>query len=137
MLIIFIKKNTVLLTSHTILLINRKANRLNERALRIVYSNYVSFFQDLINTDNLFIIDHQYIQSLASEIFKTLNKLAGEPLKVSLVKKQTVILSALYSIRNLLQSTSWNVFKSALLIFVISFKVPREKHFQIKRCQKE
>ena len=46
--------------------INNKINRLHERASRIVYSNYASSFQGLLNKDNAFSIH----ESLAIEIYK-------------------------------------------------------------------
>ena len=36
-----------------------------------------SSFQDLLSKDNLFIIHHQYMQSLATKIYKILNNLLG------------------------------------------------------------
>ena len=57
--------------------VNHKINRLHERALRIVYNNYASSFQDLLNKDNLFTIHHQNTQFLATKIYKTLKNLPG------------------------------------------------------------
>ena len=57
---------------------NHRTNRLHERALRIVYSEYVSSSHDLLNKDNSFTIHNQNIQSLATETYKTLNNLPGE-----------------------------------------------------------
>ena len=57
---------------------NHKIKRVHERALRIVYSEHVSFSQDLLNKDNSFTIHHQNIQSLATETYETLNNLPGD-----------------------------------------------------------
>ena len=50
---------------------NRKINRLHERTLKIVYYDYESTFEDLLNKDNSFTIHQRNIQSLAIEMFKT------------------------------------------------------------------
>ena len=54
---------------------NHKINRFHERAIRIVYNEYVPSFQDLPNKDNSLTIHHQNIKSLPIEIFKTSNNL--------------------------------------------------------------
>ena len=48
--------------------INNKINRLHERALRIVYSDFKSSFEGLLMKDNPFSIHERNIQSLAREI---------------------------------------------------------------------
>ena len=52
---------------------NRKINKLHERALRVVYNDYESSFDDLLQKDNSFSIHHQNIQSLAIQIYKWFN----------------------------------------------------------------
>ena len=54
-----------------------KIYRLHQYFLRKAYNDNVLSFQDLLNTDNSFTIQHQNIQSLATEIFKTINNLPG------------------------------------------------------------
>ena len=56
--------------------INSKINRLHERALRIVYSDFRSSFEGLLIKDNSFSIHERNIQSLAIEIYKFLNGLS-------------------------------------------------------------
>ena len=56
---------------------NHEISRLHGRALRTVYNDSVPTFHNLQNKDNLFTIHHQNIQSLATEIFKTLDNLPG------------------------------------------------------------
>ena len=58
--------------------INNKINRIHERALRIVYLDYDSSFEDLLKMDKAVIIHHRNIQSLAIEMFKVLNGLGPE-----------------------------------------------------------
>ena len=56
--------------------INNKINRLHERALRIVYSDFKSSFEGLLMKDNSFSIHERNTQSLAIEICKFLNGLS-------------------------------------------------------------
>ena len=53
--------------------INNKIKRLHERALRIVYSDFQSFFDGVLMKDDSFSIHERNIQSLAIEIYKFLN----------------------------------------------------------------
>ena len=53
---------------------NNKINKLQERALRIVYDDYESSFDVLLNKNKSFSIHHQNIQKLMIEICKSLNK---------------------------------------------------------------
>ena len=48
--------------------LNSKINRLHERALRIVRSDYKSSSTTLLEKDSSFLIHHRNIQSLAIEI---------------------------------------------------------------------
>ena len=57
---------------------NHKISRLHERALRVVYNEYVSSSQDLLSKDNSFTIHHQNIHSLTTETYETLNNFPGE-----------------------------------------------------------
>ena len=49
---------------------NNKINKLHERALRQVYKDYNSSFQELLNRDNSFSIHHRNLQQLATEMYK-------------------------------------------------------------------
>ena len=53
---------------------NNKINRLHERALRLVYDDFVSSFDELLTKDKSFSIHHQNLQRLMIEIFKSINK---------------------------------------------------------------
>ena len=55
---------------------NNKINGLHERALRIVYPDFRSFFEGLLMKDNSFSIHERNIQTLATEIYKFLNGLS-------------------------------------------------------------
>ena len=60
---------------------NNKINRLHERALRIVYDDDVSTFDQLLAMDKSFCIHHQNIQRLLIEIYKALHDTSGNSLK--------------------------------------------------------
>ena len=57
---------------------NKKINRLHERALRLVYNDYPSSFETLLERDSSFTIHHQNIQRMLIEIYRSLNKASAE-----------------------------------------------------------
>ena len=61
---------------------DNRINRLHERALRIVYDDNVSTFDQLLAMDQSFCIHHQNIQRLLTEIYNV----SGNSLKELLVK---------------------------------------------------
>ena len=56
---------------------NNKINLLHERALRMIYSDQISSFQELLYKGNSFTVHHFNIQSLAIEMFKFINNIAS------------------------------------------------------------
>ena len=50
---------------------NNKINKLHKRALRIVYDDYNSKFEELLIKDGSFTMHHKNIQTLEKEMFKT------------------------------------------------------------------
>jgi len=58
--------------------LNNKINRIHERALRIVYRDDISTFDDLLKKDNSFCIHHRNIHALAIELYKAKNKVGTE-----------------------------------------------------------
>jgi len=60
---------------------NNKINKLHERALRLVYGDYNSSFESLLDKDHSFTIHIQTIQKLAIEIFKCLNGMSVSDIK--------------------------------------------------------
>ena len=57
--------------------INDKINKLYVKAVRIVYNDTVTSFENLLIKDKSFMIHHQNIQSLAIEIYKAIHNLPG------------------------------------------------------------
>ena len=58
-------------------IVNKKINHLHERALRIVYKDYISSFEDLLKRDKSVTIHHRNIQLLAIELFKVKQNLSN------------------------------------------------------------
>ena len=58
--------------------LNERINHIHERALRIVYKDYHSSFQELLIEDNSLNIHHKNLQKLVTEIFKVKNSLSPE-----------------------------------------------------------
>ena len=56
---------------------NNKINWLHERALRMIYNDQISSFQELLEKYNSFTVHHFNIQSLAIEMFKVINNIAA------------------------------------------------------------
>ena len=55
---------------------NRKINRIRERALRLVYDDYTSSFNELLKHDKTISIHHRNIHCVAIEMFKAKNHLS-------------------------------------------------------------
>ena len=56
--------------------LNNKINKLQERALRIIYNDNISCFDHLLKKDRSVTIHHRNIQALAIEMFKVKNDLS-------------------------------------------------------------
>ena len=56
--------------------LNSRVNKLQERALRIVYQDYASSFTKILEKDNSTTIHNRNIQLLATELLKVKNGLA-------------------------------------------------------------
>ena len=89
---------------------NNKINRLHERALRIVYDDAVSTFDQLLAMDKSFCIYHQNIQRLLTEIYKALHDISGKSLTELFVKRESTI--SLWSKPELLIASVNSVLKS-------------------------
>ena len=69
--------------------LNNKINRIHERALRIVYNDANSSFNELLIKNRSFTIHERNIQTLATEVFKIINGLSPEIMKEILPLKLT------------------------------------------------
>ena len=68
---------------------NRKINHIHERALRLVYKDYNSSFEELLIKDKSVTIHHRNIQKVAIEMFKVKNSLCPEFIKSLFVEITT------------------------------------------------
>ena len=55
---------------------NNRINHIHERALRLVYQDYVTTFEDLLKKDNSLCFHHRNIHQVAIEMFKVKNDLS-------------------------------------------------------------
>ena len=74
---------------------NKKINHLHERALHIVYKDYISSFEDLLKRDKSVTIHHKNIQSLAIGLFKVKQNLSN-----SMLSKKFPTRSISYNLRS-------------------------------------
>ena len=56
--------------------LNNRINRLHERALRLVYKNSTSTFEELLEKDNSFTVHHRNLQKLVTEIYMVKHNLS-------------------------------------------------------------
>ena len=66
---------------------NNKINKLHERALRLVYDDYVSTFEKLLEKDNSFTVHHYNIQTLCIELYKVFSGQSQRYLVICLIEK--------------------------------------------------
>ena len=62
--------------------LNNRINKIQERSLRIVYNDQTSTFRQLLRKDNSFTIHERNIQILGIELYKILNGLSPEIMKM-------------------------------------------------------
>ena len=55
---------------------NNKINNLHERCLRVIYSDKISSFKELLERDGPVLIHNRNLQTLASEMLKVYNNIA-------------------------------------------------------------
>ena len=56
--------------------LNNKINKLQERALRIIYQDDKSSFEELLQRDNAVIVHNRNLQALAIQMYQVKHKLA-------------------------------------------------------------
>ena len=82
--------------------LNNKINKIHERALRIVYKNDASSFEELLAIDNSFTIHERNIQTLAIEIYKVINHLSPKIMELIFPLKKEIR----YPRENIFQATN-------------------------------
>ena len=80
--------------------LNNRINRIHERALRTVYSDSISTFEELLNRDKSVTIHIRNLQALATEMFKVINGLTPE------------IMKKVFPIREQIRYPSQNIFET-------------------------
>ena len=70
---------------------SNKIIRLHERALRNVYDEGVSTFDQILATNKSFCIHHQNIQELLIEIYKAVHDISGNSLKELFVRRESTV----------------------------------------------
>ena len=75
--------------------LNARINRLHERALRVVYKNFDSSFEELLRRNSYTTLHQRNMQKLITEIFKVKTGIAPE-----LMKGVFEFSDVLYNLRN-------------------------------------
>ena len=70
--------------------LNRKINHIHERALRLVYQDYSSTFEDLLKKDNSLTFHHRNIHQVAIEMFKAKHDLSPPFMKEIFCPKENI-----------------------------------------------
>jgi hypothetical protein len=68
---------------------NRKINHIHARALRLVYDDYVSSFEELLRRDKSLMFHHRNIHIVATEIYKAKHDLSPPFMKEIFVSNST------------------------------------------------
>ena len=63
-------------------------NKIHERALRIVYTDYTSSLDELIEKSVSVTLHHKNLQQLATEIYKALNGISSSLMSEIFVRKE-------------------------------------------------
>ena len=70
--------------------LNNRINRIHERALRIIYQDKNSSFDELLTTDNSYTIHHRNIQTVCIELYKVAYGVAPKIMRLVFPTKPTV-----------------------------------------------
>ena len=89
--------------------LNTRMNHLHERGLRIVYEDYTSTFEELLNKDESVSIHHRNIQLVAIQMFKVKNGLCPK------------IMKDLFQLPVILVPTSFSIYVEWLFHFLFRF----------------
>ena len=95
-------------------------NKIHERALRIIYKNNTSSFEQLLEISGSVMIHHRNLQVLAIEIYKALNDMSS-PLMSELFKEKDIK----YNLRNGSALVSNNVKTTTYGLDSVSYLAPK------------
>ena len=100
--------------------LNNVINRIHERALRIVYKDHNSTFQELLNKDDSVSIHHRNLQKLVIEMYKVKNNLSPSIMNHIFEKRHNT-----YNLRNDCTWASSNIHTVYNGTETISFRGPK------------
>ena len=81
-------------------MLNNRINKIHERALRIVYEDLSSTFEQLLQKDGSFTIHERNIQALAIELYKIINGISPDIMKQVLPLKDCDIYSSRFPFKS-------------------------------------
>ena len=81
-------------------MLNNRINKIHERALRIVYKDFPSTFEQLLQKDGYFTIHERNIQALAIELYKIINGISPDIMKQVLSLKDCNIYSSRFPFKS-------------------------------------
>ena len=99
---------------------NNRINHLHERALRIVYNDYKSTFENLLELDNSVSIHHRNIRLLSIELYKVKHNLSNQ------------VISELFNLRNINYDFRSQTDFELGLIYTTSYGLRSLKYFAPK-----
>ena len=70
--------------------LNHRINRIHERALRIIYQDLTSSFEDLLVKDNSFTIHERNVQALCIELYKVAYGIAPQIMRLVFPTKSSI-----------------------------------------------
>ena len=100
--------------------INHKINNLHERALRIVYNDHFSSFEELLSKEKSVTVHQRNLQILAGEMYKILNGLSTDIMQDNFETK-----SNYYNTRNVPAFSSRNIKTVRYELKTISYMAPK------------
>ena len=106
--------------------LNERINHIHEKALRIVYKDFNSSFQELLIEDNSLNIHHRNLQKLMTKIFKVKNGLSPELMNdvFEFIEKQYSLRTTSYFRSRKIRTTQYGIEQHPLTLSSIWQKTP-------------